>query len=370
MNIKMFRYFSVLAIIYIGSLFSCKTITSANEKMDHQLPVSKIDSVPAFIVKKQAIQQQLQLPAELLPLEKAEIVGKIQGYLRQIYVDIGDKVKKGQVLALIDAPEMKANLQQAKARLGEIEAKYTNSQAYYNRLTKASQVKGTISENELSQAYTQMQADSASIAATYATIKTYVALNNYLAITAPFSGIVTHRSADVGKFLSGSDATPILIIENNRHLRLRLEVPEQYSNSALQKKSLSFQPQAQSNKTYEAKYSRQSGSIDPVTRSETWEFLYDNIKNDLKSGMYVNVNIDFGRNENGIAVPNSAIATNLEKKYVIVVQDGKTLQIPVRAGFKMKDQTEIFGAINEGDILLTKPNDEIKDGSAVVVKMK
>ena len=359
----MFLYFSVTQVFFL-CLLSC----NAHEKPE--ATTAKVDSLAAFTVKKQAIQRQLQLSAELLPLEKAEIVGKMQGYIRRINVDIGDRVKKGNVLVLIDAPEMLANLNQAKARLGEAKAKYNNSNEYYQRIYKASQVQGTVSKNELTQAYTQMQADSASVFAANANISTYAALNNYLAIIAPFSGIVTQRNADVGNFITANNSEPILILENNSQLRLRIDVPEQYANAALNNKTLNFNPQTEADKSFQATFSRRSGSIDPTTRSETWEFLYNNNKMDLKSGMYVSVNVDFGKSENGLAVPSSAIVANLEKKYVIAFRNGKTIQIPIQTGFKMKEQTEIFGDINEGDTLLVKPNDEIKDGSNIVIQLQ
>lgn len=379
MNIKMYRLceFSqdvgsqmlTWSVIFCTTclLFACNNTDSSKKNIAE---TTKVDSVAAFIIKKQPIQRSLTLSAELLPLEKAEIYGKMQGYIRQIRVDIGDYVRRGQVLALVDAPEMLANLSQAKARLGEVQATYSNSREYYQRLVKASQVKGTISANELSQAFTRAKADSAATVSARANINTYAALNNYLAILAPFSGIVTQRNADIGNLISTNDPRPILVVENNSQLRLRVPVPEMYASTSPQNKTVDFQAQTQADKTYQATFSRQSGSIDPTTRAETWEYLYTNNNRYLKSGMYVNVQMDLGRTQDGLAVPHRAIASNLEKKYVIVVRNGQALQVPVRIGFRMKEHTEIFGEINEGDTLLINPNDEIKDGQKLTVALQ
>lgn len=365
-NLHIIVYFFFLPAILLSIGGGCKN-DSPKVATGNIAPVS--DTLIAFVLKKQAIHRHLDLPAELLPYEKAEIFGKVQGYIRQIKVDIGDRVKKGQLLALIDAPEMIANLQQAQAKLEELRVKYSNSLDYYQRLFKASQVQGTISASELSQAYHSMQSDSAVIQTAKASINTYTQLNNYLAITSPFSGIVTQRQGDVGSLVSTNQAKPILVIEDNSRLRLRVAIPEVYVASVPQSKEIKFSTPAEPTKNYTALFSRQSGSIDPDTRTETWEFLYINARGNLKPGMFVKTSLDLGRAESSFAVPHSAIVSSLEKKFVIAQREGKAVQVPVRIGFKMQDTTEIFGELQEGDILLLKPNDEIKSEQPINIKI-
>lgn len=360
-------YFLVVPVLLLLVWEGCKS------EVKKEVPGSTApatDSLPGFALKKQAIHRHLDLPAELLPYEKAEIFGKVQGYIRQINVDIGDQVKKGQLLVLIDAPEMVASLQQAQAKLEELRAKYGSSLDYYQRLHKASQVQGTISASELSQAYHAMQADSAAVQTAKASINTYSQLNTYLSISSPFSGIVTQRQADVGSLVSANSTRPVLTIENNHKLRLRVAIPEVYSTGIPKSKDIKFSTPAEPTKIYSAVFSRQSGNIDPTTRTETWEFLYDNPALNLKSGMFVKASLDLGRAEASFAVPQSAIVSNLEKKFVIAQREGKAVQVPIRTGFTMQDATEIFGDLQEGDVLLLKPNDEIKPGQSINVKIK
>jgi membrane fusion protein, multidrug efflux system len=125
---------------------------------------------------------------------------------------------------------------------------------------------------------------------------------------------------------------------------------------------------AQPDKKYYAKLSRKTGAINKDNRTETWEFLFNNNNQELKSGMYANATIKLGRTGNSFVVAPSAIATTLEKRFVIRLKGGVAEWIDVRNGMNTGDKIEIFGNLNEGDTLLLKATDEIKTGTKLLAK--
>jgi multidrug efflux pump subunit AcrA (membrane-fusion protein) len=147
-------------------------------------------------------------------------------------------------------------------------------------------------------------------------------------------------------------------------------VPEAYTTAISDTSSINFTVDAQPGTRYKARLSRKSGSLNLVNRTETWEFIYSNKANELKSGMYANATIKLGRKEASFVVPSTAVATNLEKRFVIRRKDGKTEWIDVRNGINLDDKIEIFGSLTPGDTLLVRSSDEIKEGVQLVFKIQ
>jgi RND family efflux transporter MFP subunit len=321
-----------------------------------------------FVLQKDTVNKQITFPAELIPLERAEIFAKVSGYVSALKVDIGDRVSKGQLLAVLEAPEMVANYAEANADIQTARSKYQGSLDAYRRIVNAAKVDGTIAAGELEKARSQMLADSASLNAARSKTSAYAQLKDYLTIRAPFSGIVTQRNVDPGTLVSTGNTKPLLVVENINTLRLRVPVPEAYTSATSETSAVDFTVDAQPDITYQAKLSRKAGALNLANRTETWEFLFENKGNQLKSGMFANAILKFGRKSPTFLVPASAMATNLEKRFVIRLKDGKTAWVDVRAGINTGDKIEIFGNLTEGDTLLVRATDEIKAGTALAPK--
>jgi RND family efflux transporter MFP subunit len=316
------------------------------------------------------VNKRVSFPAELSPMEKAEIFPKVSGYVSSIKVDIGDRVRKGQLLVMLEAPEMLANYSQANSDFQTARSRYMGSLDGYNRILNASKVEGTIAAGELEKARSQMMADSASLQAARSKVIAYGELEDYLVIHSPFAGIVTQRNVDPGTLVGTNNTKPILVIENTDFLRLRIPVPEAYTTAATKTETIEFNVDAQPGVTYKAKLSRRAGALNLDNRTETWEFIYPNKDNQLKSGMFANASLSLGRKDLSFIVPSTAVATNLERRFVIRVNSCKAEWIDVRNGISLGDNTEIFGNLHEGDSLLVRATDEIKEGSRLILKMK
>lgn len=347
---------SIILLAWLAALASC------SDKAEQGNAVTAPDTIDVFVLKKEPVSKALSLPAELYPWERAELFAKVEGYVKEIKVDIGDHVKRNQVLAVIDAPEVTANYAKASSDLQAARSRYHTSLDTYRRIVSAAKEKGAVSENELERTRNQMLTDSANFEAARSGANAYAQLRDYLVIRAAFDGVITGRNVDPGT-LVGKGQQPLLVLENLSKLRLRIAVPEVYTTGLPENTAINFTVDAQPSVTYSAKLARKSNSIDQKTRTELWEFEVDNSKQELKSGMFANTNLMLQRKEDSFAVPYSALVTNLEKKFVIRVRDGRTEWVDVRSGINMNDKIEVFGNLLEGDQLILRANDQIKEGS-------
>ncbi len=363
---KKYSYFILLAS---ATLWSCGE-SKKEQKSEQKTTEAKPDTVKVFSLKADKVEKTITLPGELLPFEKVQIHAKVAGYIRQIKVDIGSFVKKGQILATIDAPEVKAKLAEAGGKYQVTKAKLKASGDIYKRLFIASKTQGVVAENELEKARNQVFADSAEVQAVGFSVNALKDVENYLVIYAPFDGVVTKRNADAGAYVGTPNEKPMLEIENNRVLRLRVAVPEAIASSNLKDNIIQFATKGVPNQKFEANLMRKSGSIDASTRSEIWEFEVKNPNRILKAGMYADVKLAISRSQNSFLVPFSAIVTTLEKKFVIKVSNGITQWIDVQQGLNLPEKAEIFGGITEGDTLILKGNEELKSDTKVIVKFE
>jgi RND family efflux transporter MFP subunit len=284
-------------------------------------------------------------------------------------VDIGDRVHKGQTLAVIEAPEVNTQFAQSKAALQAAKAKLTSSTDNYNRLYRASQnaSPGIVAPVELVNKHNEMLADSASYEALQQQSKAYKEVSGYLYITAPYEGVITARKADPGALVSAN--AMLLTLQDNHTLRLRVAVPEIYVAAAAGNRSLYFSVDAYPGQRFSGTLTRKTETIDPATRTELWEFEVDNSKRLLKAGNFVYARLNLRRNGPSFVLPVSAIATTLERKFVIRVKNGKAEYVDVRQGMTTDSGMEVFGNLKTGDTLLVKSTDERKPGSTAYWKL-
>lgn len=326
------------------------------------------DTVPVFVLQADTLKKTVELPAELLPRERADLYARVQGFVRDMKVDIGSVVKKGQTLAVIEAPELNTRVAEARASLEAARAKWLSSRDTYERLYRASQAKtpGIVAPVDLERSRRQAMADSAGWAAAQQQAQSYKEVSGYLYVTAPFDGIITDRKADPGA-LAGANAL-LLTIQDNRTLRLRVAVPEIYTAAAAPGRSISFRVDAYPARLFTAVPARKTGVIDPTTRTELWEFEAANGDRALKAGAFAYARIPLQRGGLSFIVPPSAIATTQERKFVIKVQQGKAAWTDVRQGMTTDKGVEVFGSLSAGDTLLVKATDERKPGSQALWK--
>jgi membrane fusion protein, multidrug efflux system len=359
-NKKMMKYFIALAGV-ICMLLACKNKNNTTQTTSANTNVP--DTVLVFILHNTAVTKNIELPAELLPYEQSQLFARVQGYVKEMKVDLGDRVRRGQTLALIEAPELNTKQAEYQSAIEAAKAKYMSSSDMYQRLEKASQAKtpGIVAPVDLTRSYNQMLADKASYEASRKLAQSYSQVAGLLVLKAPFDGIITARNADRGMLVGNSQL--VLTVQNNRTLRLRVAVPELYNASNTATKQVTFRVDAFPEKLFTTTLSRKSGTIDPTTRTEQWEYIFDNKNGELKAGSFAYVKLNMERGGNSFVVPPNAIATNQERKFVIRIKNGTAEWVDVRQGMSTEKGIEIFGALNNGDTLVSRATDERKPGS-------
>jgi len=328
------------------------------------------DTVPAFILKADTLKKTVELPAELVPYQRTDLYAKVQGFVRSMKVDIGARVRTGQTLAIIEAPEVNTRLEEAEASLQSVKARWASSRDNYQRLYRASQAQtpGIVAPVDLERTRDQMLSDSSAYEAARKQVQASKEVSGYLYIVAPFTGVITARQADAGALVGAT--VPLLTIQDDHLLRLRIAVPEAYTASASATHTIPFRVEAYPGRSFPAVLARKSETIDPTTRTELWEFEVNNSRQELKSGAFAYAQFNLERGGPSFLIPSSAISTTQEKKFVIRVKDNKAEWVDVGQGITTDKGIEIFGKLTAGDTLLVKATDERKPGTTAYWKVR
>lgn len=359
------QHFLILLLYVIA--MSCNNSGNTQQELSPSSAIA--DTVAVFILQDTSVHKTVELPAEILPYEKADIAARVQGYIKDIKVDIGDQVRRGQTIAIIEAPELQTKYAEFQSTLQAAKAKCNSSADVLARMQKAAQAKtaGIVAPVELERTRNQFLADSASYEAAKKLTQSYKEVADYLVVQAPFSGTITARNTDRGA-LVGNNQT-IVAIQNNQSLRLRVAVPEIYTATHSDDKEISFRVDAYPEKSFKSTLARKSGSIDATTRTELWEYTFDNTKGELKSGSFAYIKLNLERTANSFIVAPSAIVTTQEKKFVIRIRESKAEWVDVRQGMSTDKGVEIFGNLRNNDTLIIRATDERKGGSTAYWKI-
>jgi membrane fusion protein (multidrug efflux system) len=355
---------NVLFVVLLGFLSGCGEQPASVVRND----TPAVDTVKIFLLQTDSVKKSISLPGELSPLENVAIRAKVQGYIRKLNVDIGSKVRKGQTLAIIEAPEIGTRVQELNQRVEAARAKYQSSKDYFDRIDKASHADGVVAPSEWQRTKNQMLGDSSEYRAALLSAASLQQTGDYLTIVAPFSGTISRRNIVVGSFVGNVGDTPLFELEDNAILRLQVAVPEAYSSALLAGNAGELVTRSLPDQKFKAVLKRKSGIIDPATRTEIWEFEVPNLTGELKAGGYADVKMLFLRSKPSFIVPASAVVTTLERRFVIRVNGGVTRWVDVRPGFNMGDRSEIFGDLKTGDTLVLKGNEELKPGQYYILK--
>lgn len=351
------------------------TVSCGSKKNESYSEVANITTEEEFRytaikVKDAPPLREINLPGEIESFYETDIYPRVSSYINKIHVDIGDRVTKGQLLAELDAPELKANLTAAFSKIKAAEAVFNSSKAHYNRVLKTQKTPGAISELEVEAAFTKLISDSLMVVAEQSHYESVKQLVDYLRIIAPFSGVVTDRRLAPGAFVGpgGQTSVPLLKIKQLDRLRLRLAVPEAYLSDIKIGAKVNFSVRTFNREVFSGNISRLSNSVRPDTRSEMIEVDISNSSGKLKPGMFVSAKLPVSANEGSIFIPKSAVLSNMERTFVIKVEDGIAKWVNVQRGDITDNNVQVFGDIKIGDVLLKVATDEIPHNSPIKIE--
>jgi membrane fusion protein (multidrug efflux system) len=330
------------------------------------------------VVEKQ-VTRQTKLPGEFMPYETVDLRARVPGFIDKVLVDRGSTVKKGAVLIVLVAPEMKAQLAEAESKAqaaasqrAEAAARLAAAQATYDRLKEAAKTPGAIAGNELIQAQTTVDSAQAAVESAQNSLKAAQAvveatrdLQSYLKVTAPFDGVITDRYVHSGA-LAGPTTGPLLKLDNSSRLRLVVAVPEADVAGIERGARVPFHVPAYPDQPFTGTIARISHTLDPKNRTESVELDVPNGRGQLAPGMYPEVTWPVRRARPSLLVPPASIASNTERTFVIRVNAQRRVEwVNVTRGAQAGDLVEVIGPLRAGDRLVKRASDEIREGSEI-----
>jgi membrane fusion protein, multidrug efflux system len=326
----------------------------------------------------QALQKTVTIPGDLTPYQGVNLSARVSGFVESLSVDRGSWVKRGQRLATISAPELRAQRAEAEAKLqavraqeAEAQARMVSAQSTYDRLKAASATPGVVAGNDLEIAERGLEAARAHVnalkssgGAAEAAVKAVSEMEAYLQLMAPFDGVITERNVHPGS-LVGPSTGALLRIEQVARLRLTVPVPEAYVGAITRGTNVEFRVSAFPDRTFQGVIARPAHSLDMKTRSMLVELDVNNPKQVLAPGMFAEVQWPVSRAQASLFVPRTAVVRTSERQFVVRVRNGVAEWVDVRRGELNGDVIEVFGDLREGDVVIRRGNDEIRPGTKI-----
>jgi membrane fusion protein, multidrug efflux system len=337
-------------------------------------------SVETAKVVSQVLDKTVTIPGDLTPYQGVNLNARVAGFVESLAVDRGSWVKRGQQLARISAPELRAQRAEADAKLqavraqeAEAQAKTVAAQSTFDRLKAASATPGVVAGHDLEIAQRGLEAARAhvnaltgSAGAAQAAVKAVAEMEAYLQLTAPFDGVITERNVHPGS-LVGPTTGALLRIEQVSRLRLTVPVPESYVGTITRGTKVAFRVTAFPDETFEGTIARPAHSLDMKTRSMLVELDVNNPKQVLAPGMFAEVQWPVSRPQPSLFVPRTAVVRTSERQFVVRIRNGVAEWVDVRRGELNGDVLEVFGDLRAGDDVVRRGNDEIRPGTKVTV---
>ena len=374
-----------LILILCTTLSFCASCgTNSGSSTSAQGTASPTPTVEVAKVRSKKLSIATRLPGELQAYEAVAVFPKVTAYVDSISVDRGSRVKAGQLMARLVAPEVAAQraeaqskLQAAEAQRAEAEAKLASNQSTYERLKSASATPGVVAGNDLEIAQKGAEADRArlqalreSAEAAKSALKSVIEIEGYLQVRAPLDGIVTERNVHPGSLVgpatsSSGAGMPMLRVEKTARLRLVVPVPEKYATGINVGSKVEFSVPAFPSQKFAGTIARVAHSVDVKTRTMPVELDVNNSDGRLSSGMFPEVLWLVRRTEPTLFVPTSAVARTTEATFVVRIRNGNSEWVNVSTGEVDGKLTEVFGDVHEGDEVAVRGTDELRPGTRV-----
>ncbi len=330
--------------------------------------------------------RKLAIVASFEPLEQAVLFAKTSGFVREIRVDRGDRVKKGDLIAVLDVPEAQTEIQrvvaeekQARAMVEQSKAELRLHETTAKRLAAIrAEEAGAVSQQDLDLANGKVDSAKTAVATADSRFDVLRAdgqrlrtLAGYARITAPFDGVVTDRYVDTGAFVgSGTSgkAGQIVKLVNAKKLRLMVDIPEVDVSHVAVGNAAKIEVDAVADTTFEGKVSRRSEALDPASRTMRVEIEVDNADGRLVPGMFGRVRMDLETRRDVLTCDPKWLKLQKDQAYVLVVRDGVARRVNVKLGADDGKVAEVIDGLTGDEDVIVAAVGGIVDGAPCVIK--
>jgi len=329
-------------------------------------------AVPAVVVvqpKRSAPAQEIVLPANVQAFADAPIYARTNGYLKRWYVDIGTRVKEGQLLAEIDTPEVNQQLRQSRADLATAQANLNLSKITSERYAGLL-MSDSVSKQEADNAAGDYEAKQANLQSAQANVKRLEELKSFQKIYAPFSGVITARNTDIGALIdsgsSGGVRTELFHIVQPDKLRVYVSVPQIYSQAAKPGLTAELTLSEFPGRPFVGKLVRTANAIDPTSRTLLVEIAVNNPIGQLFTGSYAEVHLKLPTAAAAFILPVNTLLFRSEGLRIAAVGDGQHVELrPITLGHDFGSEVEVIAGLNGGENVIVNPPDSLVTGETV-----
>lgn len=362
--------FGILAFLFVSGILveSIAPRIKARATLRDETNEMAVPTVAVVRPERTAPGQEVVLPGNVEPFITAPIYSRTNGYLKRWYVDIGGHVRKGQLLAEIETPEVDQQLSQSLSNLATAESNLKLAgitKDRYEGLLKSN----AVSQQDVDNAVGAYNSSKATVEANQANVKQLEALQSFEKIYAPFDGIVTARNTDIGDLIqsgsSGGTSTDLFHVSQPGKLRVYVNVPQDYSQAAKPGLTAELSLPEFPERRFQGKLVRTANAIATNTRTLLAEIDVDNPDGTLLTGSYAEVHLKLAGATSLFVVPVSTLMFRSEGLRVAVVKDGKAVLTPVTPAHDFGDRLEIASGLKGDEQIIVNPPDSLVSGQQV-----
>jgi len=356
----------VVAAVVVAGIVPRRRARAALREETNQLA---IPSVRAVHPSHGAPHTEIVLPGNMQAFTDAPIYARTNGYLKKWYVDIGGRVKAGQVLAEIESPEVDQQLAQAQADLNTAKANLDLSEITAKRYEDLKNT-DSVSKQDVDNAEGDFQAKRAALASAASNVRRLQELQSFEKIYAPFDGVITARNTDVGHLINsgaGGTQSELFHIAAIRTLRVYVNVPQEYSASAKPGLTADLTLSEFPGRRFQGKLVRTSNAIDPTTRTLLVEIDVNNSSGELLPGAYAEVHLKVPSGAATYILPVTALIFRSQGLQVALVEGNKARLVPVTLGRDFGTEVEVLSGLPENALVIMNPPDSLISGEGVRV---
>jgi RND family efflux transporter MFP subunit len=360
---------AALALLALAILFGIRSREAHAAQLEQITRAAAVPSVLVVYPKVGSESEEISLPGNTQPYIDAPIYARTSGYLRKWYFDIGAHVTKGELLAVIETPELDQQLDQANAQLKNAQANLQLAQitaARWQHLLKSN----SVSQQETDQAVSDLHSKEALVASNEANVRRLQQLQAYEKVYAPFDGVITQRNTDIGDLVdAGQNSAPkeLFDLASISTLRVYIPVPEIYSNAVRTGEKVALTMDEYPGQKFVGTLVRNSDAINPATRTLNVEVDVANPDGRLRPGSYAFVHLAVPPDTGAVTIPATTLLFRSEGLDVGVVRDGHTQLVPITVGHDYGSSVEVLTGLKPSDPVILNPSDSLESGQPVQI---
>jgi RND family efflux transporter MFP subunit len=360
----------VVALVIVAAIVIAGVVPRLRAKAEVRTETDNL-AVPAVNVihpKRGSPQQEIVLPGNIQAFIDAPIYARTNGYLQSWYFDIGARVRKGQLLAIIDTPEVDQQLQQARADLNTAQANLRLSEITNNRYDGLKNT-DSVAQQDVDNAHGDYAAKKATVDSAAYNVKRLEDLQSFTKVYSPFDGVITARNTDIGQLINSGSASPakeLFHVAATRTLRVFINVPQQYSVAAKPGLSADLTLAQFPGRKFQGKLVRTANAIDLASRTLLVEVDVDNTTGELLPGAFTEVHLKIPADIPTFILPVNTLIFRAQGLQVAAVENNNTAKLlPITLGRDFGAEVEVVSGLTGQESIIASPPDSIIDGEQV-----